>query len=102
MSTLMENLKKIFNANVTPDIISQTPPPAPVAPTTPAVAPAAPAPAAPKAAAATLPNPGTDFVNTQYAVVNFQYAEEDKAWAKKIGIYKKGVGTRWYQLVEAE
>lgn len=106
MSTLMENLKKLFNASVTGDIISQTPPPAPAAPAAPAaaVAPAAPAApaAAPKASPASIPNPGTSFANTQYVAVNFQYGEEDKTWAKKIGIYKKGVGTRWYQLVEAE
>ncbi|MGA1627187.1 MAG: hypothetical protein ACO4AJ_16450 [Prochlorothrix sp.] len=104
MSTLMENLKKLFNVSANPDIISQTPPPAPAAPATPAASPA-PAAAAPAAAKATIPaasNPGTDFANTQYVAVNFQYGEEDKTWAKKIGIYKKGVGTRWYQLVEVE
>ncbi|WP_353258842.1 hypothetical protein [Prochlorothrix hollandica] len=104
MAGLMDNLKKLFNADANPDpIIAPLPPEVqPPAATVAIAAPVAvPAAATPGSTSAPVTNSGTPFANDHYAVINFQYGEEDKNWPKKIGVYKKGVGICWYQAVEA-
>jgi hypothetical protein len=109
MAILRESLKRLFKADANPDpIIAE--PPAPGAATPAAAAPVAPASVAPAVASApaapspasegSRPNPGTDFANTQYALINFQYAEDNAQWPKKIGVFKKGAGICWYQVIE--